>query len=464
MIPRRESPSPRRGLRLGVAAAAALAASLPPAALALDLSEARHLVARTSFGESLRTLRSMARLDRQQAVDRLLRGLRTQAVVPPPSFVHAPPPDIEVRKAMRQAPQPVRQMFRREQRERGQVLKAWWLQEMIETDSPFTEWLTLFWHNHFTSSLQKVKHVQLIYRQNVVLRRHAAGSFADMLRAVARDPAMVLYLDNNSNNRKKPNENFARELLELFTLGEGHYTEQDIKQAARAFTGWKVRPQDGSFRVVRRQHDDGVKTFMGRTGALGGDDILEALLDNPRTSRYLVEKLWRALIGTAPPAEEVERLGEGLRSDGYQLRGTLRALLLHPAFWDPANRGTMIKSPVELLVGTLRTLPIPLDDTRALVGPSRNLGQDLLDPPNVKGWPGGERWITSATLLGRKGLLQRALNGIEEAGVPPPLAGLQPAQARQALLAVDPVEPIPPRLTGWKLVRRALVDPTYQLK
>ena len=253
--------------------------------MGMTFEEARHFLARTGFGGTLEEIRKLTEVDRTPAVEQVLSKTTQTASTPAPSWVDSRPPHPRERKAM--SPEE-KKAFKKERRKKGMNLKAWWFQEMIATSSPLTERMTLFWHNHFTSSLRKVKWPPLLYRQNVLFRRMAVGSFRDLLGAVAKDPAMILYLDTQTNNKSHPNENFARELFELFTLGEGHYTEQDIKEAARAFTGWKLNRRDGSFRIARRQHDHGTKTVLGKTGRFSGDDILAIALDQPSTAIHVV--------------------------------------------------------------------------------------------------------------------------------------------------------------------------------
>ena len=354
----------------------------PSAVLGLEFAEARHLLARTSFGGTLADLEALRPLPYEAAVERLLNGVRQQPGTAPPAWVDEPLP----RRTMSEVEQ---QAFRARMREHGLALKGWWYQEMLSTDAPFTERMTLFWHNHFTSSLQKVRWPALLYQQNLLLRQHAVGNFRTLLHAIAKDPAMLLYLDSQTNRKWVPNENFARELLELFTLGEGHYSEPDIKEAARAFTGWEVEPRTGRFRFNASTHDDALKTFLGRSGAFDGDAILDILLEQPRLAVHLTEKLWRAFISDTPDAAEVQRLAALFRQHDYTLRPLLQALFMSSHFRAASNRGTMIKSPVELMVGTLRLFHVPVRDPEPLVRAGRQLGQDLLDPPNVKGWPGG---------------------------------------------------------------------------
>lgn len=227
----------------------------------------------------------------------MLDGTHRHALTPPPGWINRPPPTPERRKHLSQEE---KQALREERKEEALELKEWWYREMMATPSPLTERMTLFWHNHFTSSLHKVKWPPFLYWQNLLFRKDALGSFRDLLFGTAKDPAMIRYLDTGSNHKDRPNENYARELFELFTLGEGHYTEQDIKQAARAFTGWHIDPQTGRFRFNPYQHDEGVKQVFGKTGNFSGDDILSLTLNSPHVAIYIVQKLWREFVSDEP--------------------------------------------------------------------------------------------------------------------------------------------------------------------
>lgn len=279
----------------------------------MTFQDARHLLSRTGFGGIPADIRELARMDREAAIDRLLAGVGTTARTSPPVHVLNALPPAEGMKAKGLSVEQ-KKVFKQERREDAFELKGWWYQELLTTPSPLTERMTLFWHNHFTSSFHKVKWPALLYHQNVLLRHHALGSFRDLLFQIAKDPAMVLYLDTQTNHKDQPNENFARELFELFTLGEGHYTETDIKEAARAFTGWHVAlHHGGGFAFNRRQHDAGVKHVLGKTGAFGGDEILAIALDQPACARYITAKLWREFVSDEPEAREVERLAAHLQ-------------------------------------------------------------------------------------------------------------------------------------------------------
>ena len=369
---------------------------------------ARHLLQRAGFGAAPAEVAALAPLEREEAVDRLLAGARKEPSLAPPAFVTEPfSPYYRIRELSPEARMEAQQALRQE----GFALREWWLREMVATPSPLTERMTLFWHNHFATSQQKVRSSQLMYRQNALLRREALGNFARLLHAIARDPAMLVWLDNAGSRRQAPNENFAREVMELFTLGEGHYTEQDVKEAARAFTGMSLDRESGEFRWRPAFHDRGEKTVLGRTGRFDGDDVLEVLLARPEAAEFVIGKLWREFVSPAPDAAEVRRLAALWRDARYEVKPLMRALLLTHPFWAPENRQSLIKSPVDLVVGTMRTYEMRPMDMRPAVVACAALGQNLFSPPNVKGWPGGESWINAATLLGRKQWLERTFRG-----------------------------------------------------
>lgn len=484
------------GTGLGVAAAALLAAAAAAAA-PLGFDDARHLLARTGFAPARAEVDAYVGLTRAQAVDRLLDAARTEARTPLPSWADERVEPLRLKRLSDEEKKAaVRQLY-----QRGAELRAWWLEEMLRTPSPLTERMTLFWHNHFVSSQKKVKAPQLMARQNALLRRHALGNFGALLHAAAKDPAMLIYLDSASNRKGRPNENFAREVMELFTLGEGNYTERDVKEAARAFTGWSVSPRDGlAFTFRRAWHDGGVKTVLGRSGELDGDDVLDILLAQQATADFIVAKLWREFVSPAPDAAEVRRIGAVFRGSGYDIRAALRALFLSDAFWAPQNRGALIKSPVDLVVGTLRQFDVATGEMLPFALLTRQLGQDLFAPPNVRGWPGGEAWIDASTLLARKQFLDRLFRAREmSAATPVRVAALPAAQPpgradeamrgrfaralgeirfdadawlaaagdaaaiERLVLAAAPAQP-PAAAAGLELLRELTQDPAYQLK
>ncbi len=382
--------------------AAALAHASPDAPLGYD--GARHLLARTGFGPTEAEVRALAPLTRAQAVDRLLRETRTTPVVPPPAAALDTSP---LRPPRGDASAAEREAFRRQQLREGLELRGWWMAEMLATPSPLTERMTLFWHNHFVSSQQKVRIARLMYGQNATLRTHALGHFGTLLHAAAKDPAMLIYLDGVQNRKGAPNENFAREVMELFTLGEGHYGESDVKDAARAFTGWSLDRERGVFMFRRGLHDDGIKSVLGRTGRFDGDAVLDILLARPETAEFIVAKLRREFVSLEPDSSEVRRIAARFRASNLDIKVALREVLLSEAFHAADNRGTLIKSPVEVTVGTLRALELAPAQLIPFAVASAGMGQNLFSPPNVKGWPGGEAWINTNTLLARKQFLER---------------------------------------------------------
>ena len=269
-----------------------------------------------------------------------------------------------------------------------QRLALWWGGRMLRSRRPLEEKLTLFWHGHFATANGKVRDTRMMLRQNEMLRDNASGNFRDLLVGILKDPAMLVYLDNGENVKGHPNENFGRELLELFTMGVGNYTEQDIREAARAFTGWTNDVLEFTFNT--EQHDFGDKTFLGQTGGFDGGDIIDIILQHKPTAEFVAGKLYRFLVREDLDDEVGAELGATLRDGGYELKPLLKRILLSRDFYSPASYATQIKSPVHLIVSTyrklgLRELPTIPDFDRLTSG----LGQRLFNPPNVAGWAGG---------------------------------------------------------------------------
>lgn len=395
--------------RAGSAQAAARdddTAAQPP----LDEDDARYFLTRTGFAPDAQQLEPYVGLSRRQAVDRLLAGARTTPITPVPDWVDEPIPTRAQEHAL---DADARRAEGAERGRRFEALRGWWLHEMLVTPSPLTERMTLFWHGHFTSAQDKVPYPQLMARQNLLLRRYALGSFAQMLHAQAKDPAMLLYLDGAGNRKGHPNENFAREAMELFTLGEGHYSQRDVSEAARAYTGWSLDPDTREYVWRADWHDPGTKTVLGQVGAFDGDAVLDLLLAQPQTATFIVTQLWREFVSEHPDPAQIEPIAARFRASDYDIAVALRALFLCDAFWDERNRSVLVKSPVQFVVGTLRAFDVEDDDTTPLAGTVRNLGQNLFAPPNVKGWPGGTTWINSTTLLAREQFVEQLFRATE---------------------------------------------------
>lgn len=370
---------------------------------ALEATEARHLLSRTTYGYTQSDINDLLPLDYSAAVDWLLTHTHTEAKTPPPALIHStwyagkPQTDKQRRQRVTAIGQHKRQ------------LKQWWWHEILTTPSPLTELMTLFWHDHFATELKTVGSPLMMYRQNVLLRRHALGHFDELLHAIATDPAMMVYLDLQKNQKGKPNENFAREIMELFTLGEGHYSERDIQEAARAFTGYSVDRFTGQVFFRPARFDEGEKNVLGQSGHWNNHDVVEVILQNPRTAVYITEKLWRFFISTPPDVELIEQIADRFRANQYDIRGLVHDLLISKPFRALENRQTLIKSPVELIAGTVRQLQVSVENVGLLDNRAAQMGMSLFDPPDVSGWKHGDAWINSDTLLKRHAFLQYVL-------------------------------------------------------
>lgn len=341
--------------------------------------EVGHLLRRAGFGASPAELDAALRLGYDATLDRLLA----------PESV--PDDDLEAHLATLEVDP-----------RRPDSLRQAWLLRMLLTRRPLQEKMVLFWHGHLTSATGKIggrRAGPLLAAQIELYREHALGSWRALLHAVSRDPAMLDYLDNRLNRKGAPNENYARELMELFALGIGRYSEDDVKEAARAFTGWTTN-RDGAFTVNAAQHDDEPKTIFGRTGSWDGDDVVDLILQQPDAATFLARKLFAYFAYDDPEPAVVERLAAAFRDSDYSLRVLVGAILRSPEFRSERAYRARIKSPVELAVGSLKLLgveTVPAD----LPATVRRMGQDLLNPPSVKGWDGGPAWINAMTVLER---------------------------------------------------------------
>jgi uncharacterized protein (DUF1800 family) len=292
-------------------------------------------------------------------------------------------------------------------------LRAWWLVRMLQSPHPLQEKITLFWHNHFATSYAKVQSTRFMLAQYELLRRHALGHFSELLREMSSDPAMLIWLDGRDSKKGNPNENYARELMELFSLGIGHYTEKDIREAARAFTGWEIQGTKAVFNP--KQHDDGKKTVLGETGNWSADDIVRICLEQQSAAPFIVGKLYRFLISESitPTAELLEPLAQQFRSSGYDFGALVKTMLSSNLFFSPLVYRTRIKSPVDFVLNIVRGLEGKIGAT-ALAQSLEQLGQNLFSPPSVKGWDGGKTWLNGQTLLFRQNLAL-ALTSTEDA-------------------------------------------------
>jgi uncharacterized protein (DUF1800 family) len=288
-----------------------------------------------------------------------------------------------------------KKQLREQSREDLKNLNIRWLEEMINNEAQLREKMSLFWHGHFACRV-----INSYFQQELLqtIRENALGNFKDMLRAVSKSPSMISFLNNQQNRKKKPNENFAREVMELFTMGRGNYTETDIKEAARAFTGWGFNIK-GEFEFRKFQHDDDKKTVLGKTGNFDGDDVLNILLEQKQTAKYITKKIYRYFVNDKADDAKVEWLSNRFYQSDYDIKKLLEDIFTADWFYEEKNIGTKIKSPVELLAGIRRLLPMEMENDQAQILFQKTLGQILFYPPNVAGWPGGKTWIDSSSLM-----------------------------------------------------------------
>jgi len=424
-------------LAVVLAALPAMAASGGPAAWQHDLApisasdwnyeSAAHLLERAGFGGTPEEIEALAHMTPAQAVARLVRFQGTDAISLPPfdhSGIHDPglepfPPSrpavtdmakekgealgIKVKPSGNRRLQPVVNEFfywlRASVLETNRVA-YWWANRMVSSPQPLREKMALFWHGHFASNEAKVRDYRKLLGELELFQKMGTGNFRDLTVAVAQSPGMLSFLDAGVNVKGAPNENFAREIMELFTMGVGHYTEKDIREAARAFTGWNY--DDLKFVVNKDQHDDGEKTFLGKTGRFDGVDVIDIIMQQPATADFIAGKIYRYFVREELSPEFQKQLGTVLRQNKYEIAPLMEKIFLSRDFYSAASVGTHIKSPVELAVGTYRKLGLQsvpgVPDFNSITGA---LGQQLFSPPTVAGWAGGQSWVTPGLLLER---------------------------------------------------------------
>ncbi|WP_207512148.1 DUF1800 domain-containing protein [Longitalea luteola] len=320
----------------------------------------------------------------------------------------------EAGRANRNPDENQRRKLRQQSREDLKSLNITWLNLMVNSEQQLREKMALFWHGHFAS-----RNINILYQQQLldIIRQNALGNFGDLLREVSKSAAMLNFLNNNQNRKGHPNENFAREVMELFTMGRGNYTENDVKEAARAFTGWSAN-LSGEFIFRKNQHDDGHKTVLGRSGNLNGDDVLNILLEQKQTANYIARKIYRFYVNDIPDEAHITWLAGRFYQSGYDIKALMKDIFTSDWFYDAKNIGCRIKSPVELLVGIRRALPMQLENEQVQLLIQRLLGQVLFYPPNVAGWPGGKNWIDSSSLMFRLRIPQLIVDNDEVALTP----------------------------------------------
>ena len=375
--------------------ASALSLAQAPA-LQWNAERAEHLWNRAGFGAGSAAIERSLALGAEGSVDELLR---VEGWIEQPFYARKRA-DGDLMKFVRGLPAGERDQrmdeLRREDDAQADDFLDWWVGRMLSGSEPLRERMVLFWHGHFTSSMEVVKSSYEMIQQNQLFRRHALGSFRELLQGVTRDPAMLVYLDNVSSKKQHPNENFARELLELYTLGEGHYTEEDVREVARAFTGWGQ--QNGRFHFDPQRHDGGKKRVLGVSGRLDGSDVLAILLKQEACARHVARALLAHFEGLEPEEERLERYAAALRDSGYRIDAFLRRLFLDPEFYSERVHARRVASPLDYLVGSARRLGVA-PEPRLLRKGTKLLGQELFFPPSVRGWEGGPAWASGTSLI-----------------------------------------------------------------
>ncbi len=364
-------------------------------------TQIKHLYARAGFGLRFEDLHDPANTSINRAVKKLFENSTNFE----PIGVVDENLDLRRKPAM-QTPDEKRAL-QEERNRQERILNQGWVQYLSETGGQLREKMTLFWHNHFACNIGNPQYAQEL---NNIERANALGNFKTLLLQVSQSPAMLQFLNNQQNQKDHPNENFARELMELFTLGRGNYTEQDIKESARAFTGWAFNGNTGTYRFNPRVHDDGPKTFFGKTGNFQGEDILNMLTANKQTAVFICTKLYRYFVNDVPDTNNIKQMTDVFYKADYEIKPLLEFMFLADWFYADKNIGNLVKSPIELLVGLNRQFYVNYDNPAVLMQFQRTLGQVLFKPPNVAGWPGGRNWIDSSSLMYRMKIPSIILN------------------------------------------------------
>ena len=361
----------------------------------------KHLYARAGFGVRFEDLQDHENWSVNKAVRKLLRASE-----------HSEPitvltENIDLRPHPKDMPDDQKKQIQEDRNKQEKALNEAWLNQLGETEAQLREKMTLFWNNHFACNIGNAFYEQEL---NNIQRDNALGNFKTLLLQVSQSPAMLQFLNNQQNQKGHPNENFARELMELFTLGRGHYTEQDIKESARSFTGWAFDGKTGVYAFRPEVHDDGIKTFLGKTGPLFGEDIIDIILQHKQTAVFISTKLYRYLVNDVPDADHIGQMADVFYKSTYEIRPLLDFVFHADWFYDDKNIGNLVKSPVELLTGLNRQFYINYQNPDVLMQFQRTLDQVLFRPPNVAGWPGGRNWIDSSTLMYRMKIPSTILN------------------------------------------------------
>lgn len=365
-----------------------------------DIKKIKHLFSRAGFGMRFEDLKELENVSVKHAVERLFNAAGADATI---NVIQA---ETDY-SAIMNGDMAARKMFLQQQRQQEKDLNIAWINQMSATNAVLQEKMTLFWHNHFACRTNNALFAQQL---NNIQRTNALGNFRTLLVQVSESPAMLQFLNNQQNQKNHPNENFARELMELFTIGRGNYSETDVKESARAFTGYGFN-KNGEFVTRKFVHDDGQKTFLGKTGNFNGEDIINILLDKKETAHFICNKLYKYLVNEIPDPTHVNEMTEVFYNANYEIKPLLEYVFISDWFYDDKNTGNLVKAPVEFLVGLNRQFYITYQRPEVLLQFQRILGQVLFYPPNVAGWPGGRNWIDSSSLMYRLKIPSTLLDG-----------------------------------------------------
>jgi uncharacterized protein (DUF1800 family) len=386
------------------------------------IHEAAHLLNRAGFGGSPEEFRVFHAMGRVKAVDHLLQAKDAPGDFPKPGWAGREEFLKDTREQMAKRREIMRggagksdeeneklrreafRMFQQENRQRSIEAQGWWFRRIVQTKAPLQEKMTIFWHDHFATSIQKVKEPYLMLEQNELFREYSLGSYHELTRKIVVNPAMMIYLDLQRSQKSMPNENFAREVMELFTLGEGNYTEDDIREAARAFTGYSVDRLKGRASHRAREWDDSEKTIFGKRGKFDGEGVVDVIFEQPAVAGFMVRKLWDYFVYENPSQAAMDALAPVLRKSGYQITPVLRAIFLSEEFYSETAIRAQIKSPIQFIVQMIKQMQVERIPDGFPILAQQQLGQTLFMPPNVAGWDWGQAWINTNTLLARYNL------------------------------------------------------------
>ncbi|WP_288376391.1 DUF1800 domain-containing protein [Chryseobacterium culicis] len=358
--------------------------------MADSLLKNKHLLWRAGFGVGVNQIDDLKNKNIKTLMNELFKEDSFREIT-----YDTPDPVLAADYMNSTAPAEMKKEMQRINREQNNELNLNFLNSIVNNKEQMREKMAFFWHGHFASRVQNPRFNKQLLN---TIRKNALGNFKDLLFEISQSPAMLNFLNNQQNKKDHPNENFAREVMELFTMGRGNYTEKDVREGARAFTGWSY-DKEGNFKERKNLHDEGSKTFLGKTGSFDGSDVLNIILEQKATAQFITTKIYKFFVNEKPDQEIINQLSTNFYNSGYDIKKLMTEIFSSSWFYDQKNIGNRIKSPVELIAGIMRILPMQIQNPENLIVYQKLLGQMLLYPPNVSGWPNGKSWIDSSTLM-----------------------------------------------------------------